>query len=68
MYTYTMHTHTHTYSCIHTLYIHMPSRFVIAFFPSSKCLLISWPQSPSAVILKPKKILSLFLLFLFAMK
>ena len=48
----------------------MPSRFVRAFFPSSKCLLISWLQSPSAVILKPKKILSLFLLFLhlFAMK
>ena len=34
------------------------SRFVIAFFPRSKCLLISWLQSPSAVILKPKKIKS----------
>ena len=32
------------------------SRFVIAFFPRSKCLLISWLQSPSTVILKPKKI------------
>ena len=32
------------------------SRFVIAFFPRSKCLLISWPQSLSAVILEPKKI------------
>ena len=32
------------------------SRFVIAFLPRSKCLLISWLQSPSAVILKPKKI------------
>ena len=32
------------------------SRFVIAFIPRSKHLLISWLQSPSAVILKPKKI------------
>ena len=32
------------------------SRFVIAFLPRSKCLLISWLQSPSAVILEPKKI------------
>ena len=31
---------------------------VIAFFPRSKCLLISWPQSPSAVTLEPKKIKS----------
>ena len=35
------------------------SRFVIAFLPMSKCLLISWLQSPSAVILEPKKIKSL---------
>ena len=34
------------------------SRSVIAFLPSSKCLLISWLQSPSAVILEPKKIKS----------
>ena len=34
------------------------SGFVIAFLPSSKCLLISWLQSPSAVILEPKKIKS----------
>ena len=34
------------------------SRFVIAFLPISKCLLISWLQSPSAVILEPKKIKS----------
>ena len=34
-------------------------RFVIAFFPRSKHLLISWLQSPSAVILEPKKIKSL---------
>ena len=32
------------------------SRFVIAFFPRRRCLLISWLQSPSAVILEPKKI------------
>ena len=31
------------------------SRFVIAFLPSRKCLLISWLQLPSAVILEPKK-------------
>ena len=34
----------------------MLCRFVIAFFPRSKCLLTSWLQSPSAVILEPKKI------------
>ena len=34
--------------------IHM-SRFVIAFLPRSKCLLISWLQSPAAVILEPPK-------------
>ena len=32
------------------------SRFVIDFLPRSKHLLISWLQSPSAVILEPKKI------------
>ena len=32
------------------------SSFVTAFLPRSKCLLISWLQSPSAVILEPKKI------------
>ena len=31
------------------------SRFVIAFLPISSCLLISWLQSPSSVILEPKK-------------
>ena len=36
----------------------MLSRLVIAFLPRSKHLLISWPQSPSAVILEPKKIKS----------
>ena len=32
------------------------SRFVITFLPRSNCLLISWLQSPSTVILEPKKI------------
>ena len=36
----------------------MLSRLVITFFPKSKHLLISWLQSPSAVILKPRKIKS----------
>ena len=35
------------------------SRFVIAFLLRSQCLLISWLQSPSAVILEPPKIKSL---------
>ena len=34
------------------------SMMVIAFLPRSKCLLISWLQSPSAVILEPPKIKS----------
>ena len=37
----------------------MLSRFVIAFLPKSKCLLISWLQSLSAVIFEPKKIKSI---------
>ena len=39
-----------------SLLFNMLSRFVIAFLPRSKHLLISWLQSPSAVILEPKKI------------
>ena len=39
-----------------SLFFNMLSRFVIAFLPRSKHLLISWLQSPSAVILEPKKI------------
>ena len=35
-----------------SLLFNMLSRLVIAFLPRSKCLLISWPQSPSAVILE----------------
>ena len=39
----------------------MLSGFVIAFLPRSKCLLISWLPSPSAVMLEPKKIKSVTL-------
>ena len=39
-----------------SLLFNMLSRFVIAFLQRSKRLLISWLQSPSAVILEPKKI------------
>ena len=38
-----------------SLLLNMLSRLVIAFLPKSKCLLISWLQSPSAVILEPPK-------------
>ena len=41
-----------------SLLFHMLSRLVITFFPRSKRLLISWLQSPSAVILEPQKIKS----------
>ena len=42
-----------------SLFFNMRSRLVIAFHPKSKHLLISWLQSPSKVILEPKKIKSL---------
>ena len=41
-----------------SLLLNTLSRFVIAFLPRSKCLLISWLQSPSTVILEPKKVKS----------
>ena len=41
-----------------SLLLNMLSRLVITFLPRSKCLLISWLQSPSAVILEPPKIKS----------
>ena len=41
-----------------SLLFNMLSRFVIVFLPRSKCLLISWLQSQSAVILDPPKIKS----------
>ena len=44
-----------------SLLFNMLSRMVITFHPRSKCLLISWLQSPSAVILEPQKLV----LFLF---
>ena len=39
-----------------SLLFSMLSRLVLAFLPRSKCPLISWLQSPSAVILEPKNI------------
>ena len=41
-----------------SLLLNMLSRLVITFLLRSKCLLISWLQSPSAVILEPGKIKS----------
>ena len=41
-----------------SLLFNMLSRLVITFLPRSKCLLISWLQSPSAVILEPRKLKS----------
>ena len=41
-----------------SLLSNMLSRLVVTFLPRSKHLLISWLQSPSAVILEPKKIKS----------
>ena len=54
-----------------SLLFNMLSRLVITFLLRSKCLLISWLQSPSAVILEPKKIKSVIVFMfphLFAMK
>ena len=54
-----------------SLLFNMLSRFVIAFLPRRKGLLISWLQSSSAVILEPKKIKFLtvsIVSHLFAMK
>ena len=54
-----------------SLLFNMLSRLVIAFLPRSKNLLISWLQTPSAVILEPKKIKSVtvsIVLHLFAME
>ena len=43
---------------VKSLLLNMLSMFVITFLPRSKCLLISWLQRPSAVILEPRKIKS----------
>ena len=45
-------------SKVMSLLVNMLSRLVITFLPRSKRLLISWLQSPSAVILEPRKIVS----------
>ena len=45
-------------SKVMSLLFNMLTRFVMAFLPRTKRLLISWLQSPSAVILEPKKIKS----------
>ena len=42
-------------SKVMSLLFNMLSRLVITFLPRSKCLLVSWLQSPSAVILEPPK-------------
>jgi len=58
-------------SKVMTLLFNKLSRLVIAFLPRSKYLLISWMQSPSAVILEPPKIKSVTVStvsHLFAMK
>ena len=44
-----------------SLLFNILSRLVITFLPKSKHLLISWLQSPSAVILEPPKIAGIFL-------
>ena len=49
---------------IMSLLFNMLSRLVITFLPRSKRLSISWLQSPSAVILEPKKIKSVTVSFL----
>ena len=41
-----------------SLLLNMLSRLVITFLPRSKCLLILWLQSPSGMILEPRKIVS----------
>ena len=58
--------------CLHVMFLlfNTLSRFVIAFLPRSKHLLIVWLQLPSTEILEPKKIKSVTVTFshLFAMK
>ena len=48
-----------------SLLFNMLSRFVIAFLPRSKCLLVSWLQAPSAVFLKTNKMkfLTVYIVF-----
>ena len=49
-----------------SLLFNMLSRLVITFLPRSKCLIISWLQSPSSVILEPKKIKSVTVSIVFS--
>ena len=51
-------TSIHDYGKVMSLLFNMLSWLVTDFLPRSKCLLISWLQSPSAVILDPKKLKS----------
>ena len=52
----------HTFvSKVMSLIFDTVSRFVTVIFPRNKCLLILWLQSPSALILEPKKIKNLWL-------
>ena len=52
-----------------SLFFNMLSTSVITFLPRNRCLLISWLQSPSAVILEPRKIMpATEFPYLFAMK
>ena len=54
-----------------SLLFNTPSRFVIGFLPRNKCLLLSWMQSPSSLILEPNKMKSdtvSIVSLLFAMK
>ena len=52
-------------SKVMSLLFHMLSRFVIGFLARRKHLLISWLQSPSTVILEPKKIKSFTVFIVF---
>ena len=53
------YTNIFDYAKLMSLLFNMLSRFVIAFVPKGKHLLISWLQSPTAVILEPKKMKSI---------
>ena len=46
-----------------SLFFNMLSRLVITLLPRSKRLLISWLQTPSAVILEPSKIIAVSIVF-----
>ena len=53
-------------SCIVGRHFTLLSMLIITFLPRSKCLLISWLQSPYAVIFKPKKVKSIIFPHLYA--